>query len=179
MDVISIRLGTLCDLNAVMGIKAACVSRMRELNIDQWDEVYPNSMSFEEDIKQGNLYLYAMSDFVLACATLNKDQEAEYQKVSWQYLAGNIAVIHRLMVHPEYWGKGLASKLMSWIEDLAVSMGYSIIRLDAFLNNPSAMSLYTKLGYRHAGTVTFRKGRFMCFEKRLNTSGSMANIASW
>ncbi|MGZ8238528.1 MAG: GNAT family N-acetyltransferase [Methylobacter sp.] len=161
----TIHLGTIHNLDAVMRLKEACVLRMRQINLDQWDEIYPNRISFEEDINHGNLYLYSHDDLLIACAVLNEDQDSEYQKVNWSYHAESVAVIHRLMVHPDYWSKGIASKLMSSIENLAVSMGYSIIRLDAFLKNPSAMSLYTKLGYRRAGEVTFRKGQFMCFEK--------------
>ncbi|TRW96415.1 GNAT family N-acetyltransferase [Candidatus Methylobacter oryzae] len=164
----TIHLGTPYDLDTVMRLKGACVLRMQQMNIDQWDEAYPNRISFEEDINQGNLYLYSLDDLLIACAVLNENQDSEYQEVNWAYHAENIAVIHRLMVHPEYWGKGIASKLMSSIENIAVSMGYSIIRLDAFLKNPSAISLYTKLGYRHAGKVAFRKGQFMCFEKRID-----------
>jgi hypothetical protein len=33
--------------------------------------------------------------------------------------------------------------------------------------NPRALRLYHGLGYQRAGEVTFRKGSFVCFEKRL------------
>lgn len=167
----SIHLGTPYDLDTVMWLKEACALRMQQMNIDQWDEVYPNRISFEEDINQGNLYLYSFDDSPIACAVLNENQDSEYQKVNWAYHAENIAIIHRLMVHPEYWGRGIASNLMSSMENIAVSMGYSIIRLDAFLKNPTAMSLYTR--YRQAGEVTFRKGQFMCFEKCIDNSNAV------
>jgi GNAT superfamily N-acetyltransferase len=129
----SIRSGSPHDLDSVMRLKEACVLRMRQIKIDQWDEVYPNRTSFEEDIDYGNLYLYFLNDLLIACAALNENQDSKYQEVNWGYYAENIAVIHRFMVHPEYWGKGIASKFMSFIENRAVSMDYSVIRLDAFL----------------------------------------------
>lgn len=43
-----------------------------------------------------------------------------------------------------------------------------VIRLDAFTGNPRALKLYDGLGYRRSGYVTFRKGLFVCFEKRLH-----------
>jgi hypothetical protein len=33
--------------------------------------------------------------------------------------------------------------------------------------NPQALNLYRRLGYRDVGTVTLRKGLFHCFEKAL------------
>lgn len=161
------QLAKLDDIDSNMQLKDACVLRMQQINIDQWDNVYPDRNSFTEDISQENLYLYYFGHQPIACAVLNENQDAEYQKIIWKYQADNILIIHRFMVHPDYWGKGIASKLMLSLEAIAMSRGYNIIRLDAFLKNPSALSLYSKLGYRQAGEVTFRKGQFMCFEKHL------------
>lgn len=36
-----------------------------------------------------------------------------------------------------------------------------------FIENPYALRLYDKCGYRNAGTVLWRKGEFYLMEKRL------------
>ena len=41
------------------------------------------------------------------------------------------------------------------------------IRLDSFTQNPGALALYEKLGYRRTGIATMRKGLFIGFEKML------------
>ena len=76
-------------------------------------------------------------------------------------------MVHRLMVDPRYQGRGIAGELMRFAEDRAGELGYDAIRLDAFSANPRALWLYQRLGYHDAGCVTFRKGLFRCFEKRL------------
>jgi len=99
---------------------------------------------------------------------LNEHQDMEYGAVDWAYREGAIAVVHRLMVDPKSQGRGVASRMMDFIEVEGVRRGYRAIRLDAFPKNPRATGLYTKRGYRLAGTVTFRKGVFWCFEKALS-----------
>jgi RimJ/RimL family protein N-acetyltransferase len=42
------------------------------------------------------------------------------------------------------------------------------MRLDAFSENPRALRVYDRDGYRRAGQVRLRKGTFICFEKALH-----------
>jgi len=53
---------------------------------------------------------------------------------------------------------------MQFTHRFAKQKGYETIRLDAFIHNPASVGLYENLDYRNAGTVTFRKGDFFCFE---------------
>lgn len=41
------------------------------------------------------------------------------------------------------------------------------IRLDVFTQNPFALRLYEKTGYRKTGTADWRKGKFILMEKVL------------
>ena len=52
-------------------------------------------------------------------------------------------------------------------ESIAKNNGIKAIRLDAFTENPVALSLYEKLGYSIAGYADWRKGRFALMEKKL------------
>jgi RimJ/RimL family protein N-acetyltransferase len=56
---------------------------------------------------------------------------------------------------------------MKFAESVAEKEGFDTIRLDAFSENPGAVALYERLGYRRAGTVNFRKGAFFCLEKQV------------
>jgi hypothetical protein len=57
---------------------------------------------------------------------------------------------------------------MDFAEHGAISDGYNAIRLDAFRQNPVAVALYERRGYRNAGVVLFRKGPLYCYEKQLS-----------
>jgi ribosomal protein S18 acetylase RimI-like enzyme len=144
---------------------------MREMGIDQWDDVYPSRETLLSDVRERTMYV-AFTDTVIlvGVVVLNEYQNPEYADVSWTFDAGRAAVVHRLMVAPSYQRRGIARDLMAFAEDRARELGHDAIRLDAFTNNAGALSLYHSLGYHDAGGVTFRKGPFRCFEKSLRGS---------
>jgi ribosomal protein S18 acetylase RimI-like enzyme len=155
------------DLTAVMDLVRDCISYMESQGIHQWDELYPNCKVFEKDLGKRLLYLAKEEEGqCLGMVTLHDYQPAEYALVKWQFVTDRFMVIHRLAVHPHFEGQGLAKRLMEFAEEKARDGGYEAIRLDAFTENPRALGLYNRLGYRNAGTVTFRNRLFLCFEKK-------------
>jgi Acetyltransferases len=155
-------------LDEIVSLCKECSQNMVNNLIDQWDEVYPNKEIFLDDIRNDSLYI-AFSDNpeeLVACIVLNEYQDPEYKEIKWNYYdSEKIAVIHRLMVHPKYEGKGISQSLVCYIEMLAKESQYDSIRLDVFADNLRAVSFYKKLGYVVAGKVIFRKGEFFCCEK--------------
>ncbi len=154
-------------IEGVLSLCKECSQNMVNNLIDQWDEVYPNKEDFLDDIKDDSLYIVLAdnSEEIIGCIVLNEYQNPEYKEITWKYSAEKIAVIHRLMVHPKYEGRGIAQRLVRFVEELAKKREYESIRLDVFVKNPRAVSFYNKLGYEVAGEVTFRKGQFLCCEK--------------
>ncbi|MCI0398542.1 MAG: GNAT family N-acetyltransferase [Chloroflexi bacterium] len=58
-----------------------------------------------------------------------------------------------LMVHYDYWGKGVGSALMAAILDLADNwLNLKRVELDVFAHNPAAIHLYEKFGFELEGT---------------------------
>ena len=157
------------DLTAVTAVLAGCIEEMRSRGIDQWDDVYPTREGFEADVAAGSLYVATSgTKEVVGSFTLDENQDAEYAEVHWSIRAPRVAVVHRLMVDRRVQGRGIARELMRFAERLASDFGCTAMHLDAFSQNPQALGLYRALAYRHAGEVQFRKGRFLCFEKRLD-----------
>ncbi|MBI4405920.1 MAG: GNAT family N-acetyltransferase [Deltaproteobacteria bacterium] len=160
-----IRKAAIKDLSDLVDLLGDCVRGMQAHNIDQWDPVYPTEVIVNNDISDGGLFVLERENQIVGCVALNSKQEPEYAAVSWNFSFEPVAVVHRLMVHPNVQGKGFARMLMGYIEHKARKLGYRTIRLDAFSENPAAVRLYDRMGYRKAGTVHFRKGVFHCFEK--------------
>jgi len=151
------------DLDAIMNLIRSCVSHMEEQGIHQWDEIYPDEKTIRNDIEKQQLYLLEDEERVCGVIVLNEFQEPQYKSIDWKF-QGKTLVVHRLAIEPACQGKGYARMLMQFAHKLAKEEHYENIRLDAFIRNPAAVALYEKLGYRMAGTVTFRKGDFFCFE---------------
>ncbi len=63
----------------------------------------------------------------------------------------------------EYWGKGIATMAMDFLEDECRKMGFSRIELGVFENNIRAITRYRKLGYREIARYpkfTYSKGEW-------------------
>lgn len=164
---IVISAATSADVDGLLALTRDCIERMRADGIDQWDERYPDRGTIEADIRSGAAFTASQDGGLVASVVLNEHQDPEYDAIDWRFTDGPATVVHRLMVHPRLEGRGLARVLMKFAEDRAGRVGHRAIRLDAFANNPRALRLYEKLGYRDAGTVVFRKGVFRCFEKEI------------
>ena len=76
-------------------------------------------------------------------------------------------VLHRLCVHPDFQGQGVARQAMDYLENEVRARGIQTIRLDAFSQNPTALHLYESRGYQKAGEISYRKGLFYLYEKKL------------
>jgi len=157
------------DLNSIMNMISECIKSMETQGIYQWNKDYPNFEIIENDIKNGFGYIVRNNNQCVAYAAIDEAQSPEYSQINWSADGSKVLVIHRLCVHPAFQGKGIARRLMNFMEDFAVKNQYSCIRLDAYSENTIALKLYDSMGYQRLGQVffPFRESPFYCYEKAL------------
>lgn len=153
----------------VMEIFSRCIYSMREQGIYQWDEIYPDLESVVEDARSQSLFVARQDERCVGSVCLNRNAPEQYRSVSWSYPSMSALVVHRLCVDPQWQRQGVARQLMDFAEQFAQLEGYAIIRLDAYLGNPTAIQLYERRGYQRMGEVHFprRPLPFACFELRI------------
>ena len=166
-----IKCAEISDIDDMMALCKAVTKDMQVQGIDQWDEQYPTGEISCSDIDWGTLYAYWQNSELLGVVVLNQDQEPEYQTASWTIQTAETGMIHRLMVHPNMQGRGIASELLGFAEKLAAGRAMTAIRLDVFSQNANAIRFYENRGYQNAELVSFRKGEFICMEKRIKEVG--------
>jgi GNAT superfamily N-acetyltransferase len=154
------------DIDSIWAVYAEGIRAMKSAGIDQWDEIYPTRKDIARDIADGSMYVLEKGGRILSAVTLDTAAAPEYIDGHWQYDLPYY-VVHRLCVHPESQGKGIAAYTMRLAEERAKGQGLGALRLDAFAQNPAALRLYEKLGYQNVGSVRFRKGRYFLFEKSI------------
>ncbi|MNC04374.1 Acetyltransferase YpeA [compost metagenome] len=157
------------DMEEIMKLIARCVQVMQAGGSDQWDDSYPNREIIQKDIEQGTLYTYIDNGAVAGILVLDEHPNELYREIQWRQEQGKALIMHRLAVHPEAQGKGIARKLTAYAEQYAQEAGYSSIRLDTYSKNTPALALYPKLGYERRGEIFFpqRTASFPVFEKVL------------
>jgi len=142
---------------------------MRATGNLQWDARYPNPEVFENDIELSQLWVACVDDDIAGVTAITTDQAPEYATIGWD-INETAIVTHRLVVSPQYRGKGVAEKLLLKAETVAISRGIKLLRIDTNSQNEVAKKLFLKSGYVFAGEIglAFRPGLgFYCYEKRL------------
>lgn len=157
------------EIEEIMELISKCVQVMQAAGSDQWDECYPNREIIELDIAQGTLYVCEEDQAIAGILVLDENASEEYKKIEWKQNQGPHLIMHRLAVHPQIQGKGIATRLIAFAEDYAARNGYTSIRLDTYAKNTRALEIYPRLGYDHRGEVDFpnRTANFPVFEKVL------------
>src|SRR5271154_3888040 len=157
------------DIPAIMQIVRRVVPLMRAAGNLQSDDDYPNPEAFAKDIAAAQLWVAELGLRIAGMAALTTDQEPEYAQVGWDITTPAV-VVHRLAVHPDLQGLGVAAALMQQAEQVARDRGIRELRVDTNSENPATQRLFPKLGYRFVGEIglAFRPGlRFLCYEKHL------------
>ena len=154
-------------VDEVLALATSCVEGMTSSGILQWDDLYPDRDSVESDISNAAALIARHRDEVVAYLALDSSQDPQYAQINWRFADAPVAVVHRLMVHPAWQGRGVGRWCMAIAEQRAMQLGYGTMRLEAFTDNPRAIRLYERCGYRATGVIHFRTGEFTCFEKRL------------
>jgi len=143
------------------------IELMRCQGIHQWDELYPTKEIFLDDINNNTLYVAVEDEKIIAVYVINQECDEEYHTCEWENPDESACIIHRLCVSADFQNKGIGSRVLSHIEEQVKGMGYLSIRLDVFSENPYAIKLYEKNGYKKRGHADWRKGRFFLMEKTL------------
>ena len=155
------------DKDEIMRLIRAAVEKMNRDGIRQWDELYPDENTIQHDIENGELIKGSYCGKIVVIYVINESCDDEYNDADWQYTGGAYRILHRLCVCPDFQNQGIAGSALRHIESVLSAEGIASLRLDAFLQNPYALSLYKKFGYRIAGYADWRMGRFCLMEKRL------------
>jgi ribosomal protein S18 acetylase RimI-like enzyme len=166
-----IRLATLNDLVQLAALLKRVVPVMRAAGNLQWDDSYPNTEVFTNDIERGQLWVAETDGSVVGVIAITGDIEPDYMQADWDHTEAAL-VVHRLAVDPEFRGAGIGRALMTHAEIVAASKEIAVIRVDTNVENQATQKLFPGLGYRFAGVISLkiRPGlRFLCYEKRLRT----------
>lgn len=161
------RLGTVKDIDDICHLIKSAIAKMETHGIYQWDELYPTSEDFEEDISKKTLYVVYEGVELIALYVISGESDDAYKNGKWENPEQTAFIIHRFCVTPNYQNKGVGKSVLLHIEKQIKDMGYESVRLDAYVNNPFSQRLYRHNGYESRGYAEWRKGRFDLMEKKL------------
>ncbi|MEQ5792979.1 GNAT family N-acetyltransferase [Muricauda sp. NFXS6] len=162
-----IRQAKISEIPDILTITQACAQKMQENGILQWNEHYPSKEAFIQDIKRNELFVIEKNSTVQGTIVISTLMDEEYIPMKWLTPNGNSTYIHRLSVHPELQGQGLAQKMMDFAEAFSRENGFVSVRLDTFSQNKRNQRFYEQRGYQKLGDIFFPKQSdhpFHCYE---------------
>lgn len=162
-----IRRPKIAEINEIMAITRACAKDMSSRGIEQWNEHYPSREAFVGDLEKEELFVFAENDRPVGSVTLSFTKDEEYEPIEWLGPDSKHLYVHRLCVHPEQQGQGIARQLMDYAEDYGRQHSCASVRLDTFSQNPRNIRFYKARGYQQRADVFFPKQSihpFHCFE---------------
>lgn len=158
------------QIDQLLILTHACAEKMNNEGIFQWNETYPNAEVFKNDIERGELYVFTLDNILVGCIVISTKMDVEYKRVKWLTPTSDHYYIHRLAVHPNYQGKGVARSLMDFAENLGLQNNKASIRLDTFSQNLRNQKLYEARGYTSLEDIYFpdqSEFPFYCYELQL------------
>ena len=164
-----IRKAELSDLDPICEIIEECKEDMSKWGDEQWPKTHPSREKIREGILKGEHFVAVENGRILGGMRIC-NYDPGYGEVSWSCEEENPVIVHRLAILPEMQGKGIAKKLMVFVEKYASEHGSKCVRLDTYVNNRTANKFYQKLDYVERGRIRMpwhMPEEYICYEKVL------------
>jgi GNAT superfamily N-acetyltransferase len=165
------RKANIADVPTIWTILKQAIARRKADGSNQWQDGYPNEDVILSDIKKGAGFVLTESEKIVGyCAILIND-EPEYANIQGEWQTnGDFVVYHRVAIAENYLGKGLAQKMLKFIEAFALENKIYSIKADTNFDNGAMLALFEKLDYVYCGEVYLRGSARKAFEKVLTTT---------
>lgn len=157
------------ELEPIWEIIRLAIVRRKEEGSNQWQDGYPNRDVLQKDIERGIGFVLTEGNVIVGYAAVLVNDEPVYAGIDGKWLTnGDFVVVHRVAVSADFVGKGLAQKILSFVEEYAVRIGIYSIKADTNFDNIAMMKTFDKKGYVYCGEVYFRGSPRRAYEKVLH-----------
>ena len=144
------------DLDDIMRVVAEAQRFMSTLNIDQWQDGYPERETLLEDIELRRLYIIEDGGRVAAFAALLTEPEPIYDDIDGAWaVPGPYLTIHRMAMDDAHRSRGLAAEIVAHAVSIAKENGCAALRADTHTGNVAMRRFLEKRGFVYRGTVYY------------------------
>ncbi len=158
----NLQLSTLSDVPSIMEIIKDAQNYLAELNIDQWQDGYPNVAQIELDIENDDSYIVLNdSKNIIGTTVFSTKTEPTYQNIDGNWITTENAiygVIHRLAVGNNFRKLGLANFVFDESENRLKEMGVKSMRIDTHRDNKGMQYMLKKRDYQYCGVIILDSG---------------------
>ncbi len=144
------------EFESAFNIIDACSDDLVNKGFDHWKSWYTTER-VAKIIEERYLYGYYLGDKLVGVVKLKAgcpygEEEFSQMAIDENDLkALNPIYLGTLGVHPDFQGKGMASKILKFAQDASTLMGFSTIVIDARMEIPGLIDFYLKRGFIELG----------------------------
>lgn len=162
------RIANNSDIPLIWEILQKAIIRRKLDGSDQWQDGYPNPEVIKDDIEKGVGFVLTEEDVIIGYSAVLINDEPAYAKIEGKWLSNeDFVVLHRVAIADQHLGKGLAKRILAFIEDLALSHDIYSVKADTNYDNLAMMKTFENSGYTYCGEVYFRGSPRKAYEKLL------------
>ena len=143
------------DLDAVMEIIECARAYFKEQGIPQWQGPYPGREDILDDILRGVSYVGELDGQVVGTCAIISGIEPDYVRIyegEWRN-AREYICMHRVAVHPNAKGRGVAAEFVRAASDIARANGLYDVKCDTHSINLSMRRMLEKNGFEYCGVI--------------------------
>jgi ribosomal protein S18 acetylase RimI-like enzyme len=157
------------DLIEILYLLRVCIRDMNGQGLKHWNSTYPDVENIKADLGNGLIYLVKDRGVCKGMVTMNEHQPDEYKSLVFPSGMQKPLYLRNMVVHPKWQGKGIATMMIEYAQNMAREKGLDCIRLDVFMPSKNARQLYEKQLFREVATFhsETQKIPFVCYEKQL------------
>ncbi|QTD37626.1 GNAT family N-acetyltransferase [Polaribacter batillariae] len=166
-----IRRSAFKDVPKIMEIIDDAKALLKSMNIDQWQNGYPNKEQVENDISNKESYVILNeNDTIVATTMFTTRKEPTYKKVidgNWiQDESEPYGIIHRLAMSKDHRGKGISKFVFEQLHEQLKEKNIRSLKIDTHEDNKTMQALIKKMGYEYCGIIYTSYGaKRLAFEK--------------
>lgn len=155
-----IRQATLQDLPGILELIEEAKQSLAARGVDQWQNGYPDAMVITNDIQKRQSYVMEANRSIIGTAVILCEEDPNYQKIEdGQWLtSGPYGVVHRIAIHPDHKGQGLAGCFFSYAWQLCQSANCVSLRIDTHQDNEAMQHAIRRFGFTYCGMVQMADG---------------------
>lgn len=161
MSATYLRRATPADLPAITAIISGAKAYLKEQQINQWQDGYPDPATLKQDIKDGITFVLIYNNTVAGTAALHQGIDVNYLKIEdGQWISGtsdHYSAIHRIAVASDFRGHHLSETLMTGLITISGLLGFKDIRIDTHPENKGMQHVITSSGFDYRGIVHMQR----------------------
>lgn len=143
---------TRADFPEVLTLLTEGKKHLKEKNIPQWQDGYPNEETILNDFNQKQGYVWMKAGKILGYGVLLLEEEKSYEEITGKWLTEKKAygTIHRFTVKQ---GSRASDEFLQALEALGKSLGKESIRIDTHEKNTPMKKLLQRNNYFLCGKI--------------------------